>query len=124
MSVAQFIREREEEDGCWGEDKCYAEHHKLTSLGVTASGELRSTHPPAVLRCWLEQEGTRGPDTGVSPVPPSISESKLNGSPLLGVEIGTPPATVSHDTDLGIANAGGTANVLGRGRFIGGGKSW
>lgn len=63
--------------------------HKLTSFGGFASGELRST-AERLLLCWVEQDGISGVETGVSPVPPSISESKLKGIPLEGVVMGTP----------------------------------
>lgn len=38
---------------------------------------------------FWEQLGTRGPETGVKPVPPSMRESKLN-MPVEGVCIATP----------------------------------
>lgn len=63
--------------------------HKLTSFGGLASGELRSTAERLFL-CCVEQDGIRGVETGVKPVPPSIRESKLNGIPLVGVVIGIP----------------------------------
>lgn len=63
--------------------------------------------------------GTRGPATGVSPVPPSIKESKLK-IPVDGVWMGIPgrsllrtPAKVCEGV-----NVNGTANELGRFGFI------
>lgn len=63
--------------------------HKLTNFGGFASGELRSTADRLFL-CCVEQDGMRGVETGVRPVPPSINDSKLNGMPLVGVVIGIP----------------------------------
>lgn len=70
--------------------------YKLTSLGgPLASGELRST--AGKFLCWVLQDGTKGAETGVKPVPPSIKLSKLNGIPVDGVEMGIP---VASDNDM------------------------
>lgn len=76
--------------------------HKLTSFGGLASGELRSTAERLFL-CWLEHEGMSGVETGVSPVPPSIRESKLNGIPLEGVVIGTPATSEAVFMNVGVS---------------------
>lgn len=87
-----------------------------TSFVGTESGLERSIQPE--FRCWLEQDGTKGPETGVKPVPPSINESKLNGIPAVGVVIGT-PATSDVGADANIFLEGvkeATGNEVGRGR--------
>lgn len=73
---------------------------RLTSFGgPQASGETISTILTGMFRCCILHEGTRGVETGVSPVPPPISESKLNVIPVEGVEIGIP---MTSQTVLGI----------------------
>lgn len=70
-------------------------NHNETSLRLTASGLDRSTGNTVLLFdevfrcCWVAQDGLGM--TGVSPVPPSISESKLKpGIPVEGVVIAMP----------------------------------
>lgn len=96
---------------------CHAPYtgYKLTSLDGSLVGVGNSS---GCLFCD-EQVGTNGPDTGVSPVPPSISESKLK-VPVDGVWMGTPcicvgalpPSTPAGM--LGAVNGRCTLSVLGR----------
>lgn len=65
-------------------------HHKLTNFDGSLVGVTNSRG----FRCedWASDPvdvGTNGPETGVSPVPPSIRLSKLK-IPVEGVEIGMP----------------------------------
>ena len=65
--------------------------YKLTSFGGPhASGDVISAAFAGMFLCCVLHEGTKGAETGVSPVPPTINESKLNCMPVDGVVIGIP----------------------------------
>lgn len=72
------------------------------------SGELMSALMAGKLRCWVLQEGIRGAETGVRPVPPTINESKLNWMPVDGVLMLIP---ASSETFLG-PKQGGTVDTF------------
>lgn len=67
------------------------------------------------LRCCVLHEGTRGPETGVRPVPPTINESKLNWIPAEGVLMGMPRSAAEVAMVLStVAAVPLTLSVLGR----------
>lgn len=93
--------------GLNGKQGIHGESHsyKETSLVVESGLDRSLTVPEPLCLCWVEQEGANGPDTGVSPVPPSISESKLKRMPAVGVVMGMPS---------GVNIAVGTGRLVGR----------
>jgi hypothetical protein len=70
--------------------------YKLTSFGGPhASGDVISAALVGIFLCCVLHEGTKGAETGVSPVPPTINESKLNWIPVDGVVIEIPAMSVT-----------------------------
>lgn len=91
---------------------CGTLSYKLTSFGgPQLSGEM-SAIVTGTLRCCVLQEGMRGVETGVKPVPPTMSESKLNCIPVDGVVIGTPAISIALFLLMGAVAA--TLRELGR----------
>ena len=88
-------------------------NHNETNVGGTEAGLDKSTDPEE-LRGWLEQLATRGVETGVKPVPPSIKESKLKGIPADGVVIGTPATSETETFALSALCEGVKAAETGR----------
>lgn len=90
-------------------------HHKVISLGGMDDSGLDKSIPEEFL-CCVEQDGMIGvrpvPLTGVKPVPPSIRESKFNGSADEGVVIDT-PATSSMVVGAGFDGKTVTGSELG-----------
>lgn len=84
--------------------------HKETNFVGSESGLDKST-PFAFLSC-VEHDGINDDVIGVSPVPPSISDSKFNVRPFDGVEIAIPAISENPNLLFGIKEFD-TGNVFG-----------